>query len=252
MANESLQQFADALLQPGGPVPDGVINPDGVPATKRFDVYRNNVIVSLIEALASRYPVVQKLVGEAFFQAMAREFVTAHPPASPVMLGYGQDFPQFLEEFPPAASLPYLSGVARIENARRTAYHAADVAPLDPAVLESVPSEQFESIKFQTHPSLSLIQSEFAIRSIWQANSQGTDLDVPVDTAESVLICRPLMDVEVRGLPDGAYAFLTEVEKGLSLGEAVQAGMLASPVFDLATTLTGALTAQIFTSFQLK
>lgn len=252
MANEGLRPFADALLQPGGPIPDGVINPDGVPATKRFDVYRNNVIVSLIDALASRYPIVQKLVGEEFFQAMAREFVTAHPPSSPVMLGYGQGFPEFLYAFPPAASLPYLSGVARIENARRTAYHAVDALPIDPVVLETIPPEQFERVTFEMHPSLALIQSEFAIKSIWQANSQETALEVPIDTPESVMICRPKMDVEVRGLPDGAFAFLTKVETGHTLGEAAQAGLLASPVFDLATTLTGALTAQIFTSFQLK
>lgn len=252
MANEGLGSFADALLQPGGPIPRGVINPDGVPATKRFDVYRNNVIVSLIDAVASRYPIVQRLVGEEFFQAMAREFVIAHPPASPVMLGYGQNFPAFLDAFPPVEALPYLSGVARIENARRTAYHAADVSPMNPAALETISPEQFESVTFKTHPSLSLIDSEFAIKSIWQSNSQETTLETPIDTTESVMICRPQMDVEVRGLPDGAFAFLTEVENGRALGEAAQAGLLASPAFDLATTLTAALSAQIFTSFQLK
>lgn len=252
MANQGLGSFADALLQPGDPVPDGVINPDGAPATKRFDVYRNNVVVSLIDALASRYPIIQMLVGEEFFRAMAREFVTAHPPTSPVMLGYGQGFPSFLANFPPIASLPYLPDVARLENARRTAYHAVDTAPIDPSILETIPQEQFEVVTFETHPSLALIQSDFAVKSIWHANSQGTALEVPIDTPESVMICRPQMDVEVRSLPDGAFAFLTEIENGRTLGEAAQAGLLASPVFDLANALTGALSAQIFTSFQLK
>lgn len=252
MANEGLRPFADALLQPGSPVPKGVINPDGVPATKRFDVYRNNVIVSLIDALASRYPSVQKLVGDEFFQAMAREFVIAHPPSTPVMLSYGQNFPNFLDVFPPAASLPYLSGVARVENARRCAYHAADATPIDPSILGTIPPEQFETVTFETHPSLILIDSEFAIKSIWHANSQGIALEIPINTPESVLICRPQMDVVVRDLPNGAFAFLTEVEKGNTLGEAAQAGLLASPVFDLANTLTGALSAQIFVSFQIK
>lgn len=251
MANHSLRPFAEALLQPGGPVPHGVINPDGIPATKRFDVYRNNVIVSLIDALASRFPVVQTLVGEAFFQAAAREFVVNQPPASPVMLHYGTEFPAFLDDFPPAASVPYLGDVARLESARRTAYHAANAQQLDPALLEQIAPDHFEKLTFTTHPSLYLIESSYAILSIWQANSQGTELDVPTNTPQSVLICRPVLDVEVRDLPQGAYAFLTVLQQGGTLGTAAQAGLLSNPAFDLATTLTGALSAGVFTDFEI-
>ena len=251
MASESLRPFAEALLQPCSPVPDGVINPDGVPATKRFDVYRNNVIVSLIDALASRFPVVQTLVGEEFFQAAAREFVINRPPASPVMLHYGTGFPDFLDGFPPAASVPYLGDVARLESARRSAYHAANAQPLDPAQLEQIAPDQFEALTFQTHPSLSLIESDYAILSIWQSNSQGSELDVPTNTPQSIMVCRPMLEVEVRGLPQGAYAFLSTLQQGDTLGAAAQAGLLSSPAFDLATTLTGALSASVFTEFKI-
>lgn len=251
MAKSSLNSFAEALLQPDRSVPVGVINPDGTNATKRFDVYRNNVIVSLIDALSSRYPVVAMLVGEKFFQAMAREFVIESPPQSPVMLNYGRDFPAFLANFPPASSLPYLSDIGRLENARRCAYHAPDATPINPKDLECVPPEHFQRLQFKTHPSLVLIQSEFAIQSIWQSNSQGLELTVPIDTPEAVMVCRPNLEVEVRSLPSGAFAFLMAVQDGCTLGDAAQAGLLSSPDFNLATTLTGVLTAQIVTSFQL-
>lgn len=251
MADESLRPFAEALLNPGSPVPEGIINPNGIPATKRFDIYRNNVLVSLTEALANRYPVVQTLVGDKFFQAAAREFVIHHPPQSPVMLHYGTAFPEFLENFPPAASVPYLGDVARLESARRSAYHAKNENPLDPSRLEQVSPEQLDRLVFNTHPSLCLIESEYAVLSIWQANSQGTELDVPAATPQSVMICRPHFDVEVRALPLGAYAFLAALQQGQTLGAAAQAGLLANPAFDLATTLTGALSAGVFTQFQI-
>ena len=247
MANDSLRPFAEALLNPDSPVPDGIINPDGVAATRRFDVYRNNVIVSLIEALASRCPVVQTLVGEAFFQAAAREFVIHHPPTSPVMLHYGMEFPDFLRNFPPAASVPYLGDVAQLESARRSAYHAANDHPLDPAQLQEIAPDQFETLVFKTHPSLCLIDSDYAILSIWQANSQGTELDVPTGTPQAIMICRPALEVEVRALPQGAYAFLSTLQQGQTLGAAAQAGLLSNPAFDLASTLTGALSAGVFT-----
>ncbi|MFA7290739.1 MAG: DNA-binding domain-containing protein, partial [Rhodocyclaceae bacterium] len=122
--------FAAALLDPAQPAPAGLITWNGSDPAQRFGIYRNNVMVSLIEALADTFPVVQTLVGEEFFRAMAREFVRVSPPVSPVLAYYGDEFPAFVEHFPPAASLPYLADVARLEYARVLAFHAADSVPL--------------------------------------------------------------------------------------------------------------------------
>jgi len=89
-------EFRAALLDPASPSPEGVRNPDGMHATKRFDVYRNNVAVSLTDALETAFPVVNKLVGNDFFLAMAGAYLRAHPPKSPVMMFYGDEMPTFL------------------------------------------------------------------------------------------------------------------------------------------------------------
>ena len=77
--------FAAALLDPAAPCPPGLVTWNGSDAAQRFGVYRNNVTVSLIEALADTFPVVQQLVGQAFFHAMAGEFVRRSPPVSPIL-----------------------------------------------------------------------------------------------------------------------------------------------------------------------
>ena len=69
------RDFAQALLAPEAPSPTCTRDPRGGAAGVRFDVYRNNVTVSLIEAMEAAFPVVAQLVGKAFFTAMAREFV---------------------------------------------------------------------------------------------------------------------------------------------------------------------------------
>ena len=109
----SLSDFAPALLNVENPVPDDLIDPKGRPVGRRFDVYRNNVVHSLSEALGVAYPVIQKLVGEEFFKAMANVFVRQFPPSSPMMFQFAPEFPIFLESFPPVAHLPYLPDVAR-------------------------------------------------------------------------------------------------------------------------------------------
>ena len=65
--------FAHALLHPERAVPATIRGAARRGADRRFAVYRNNVITGLIDALAQRFPVVCRLVGEEFFRAMAVE-----------------------------------------------------------------------------------------------------------------------------------------------------------------------------------
>ena len=65
-------EFRKALLDPQQAVPEGLTNPDGQQASKRFSVYRNNVAHSLSEAMLTGFPVLAKLVGDDFFSEMAK------------------------------------------------------------------------------------------------------------------------------------------------------------------------------------
>ena len=133
--------FASALLDPTRGVPDGVEGPRHGVATKRFNVYRNNVTVSLIEALASIYPAVRRITGPDFFRAMARSHVRVSPPSSPLLFDYGRDFPNFIEGYAYARSTPWLADVARVERAWLDCCHAADASPLNVAALGAVAPE---------------------------------------------------------------------------------------------------------------
>ena len=69
------------------------------PTPADLPVYRNNVAVGLIGALEARYPVSRRIAGDELFRAMARAFVRAHKPRSPVMIAYGAEFPEFMPEY---------------------------------------------------------------------------------------------------------------------------------------------------------
>jgi Putative DNA-binding domain len=89
--------FAAALLDPDRAAPAAVSGPNGKSARKRYGVYRNNVIVSLINALAAVFPATMRITGVVFFRAMARFHIRAKPPTSPLLFEYGRDFPDFIE-----------------------------------------------------------------------------------------------------------------------------------------------------------
>lgn len=243
--------FADALLDPAMAVPPGLVGPDGRPSTKRFAVYRNNVVAGLIETLKAAFPVVRRLVGDEFFAAMARVYVAEEPPASPIMLDYGQGFPGFVRAFAPAAVLPYLADVAELERAWVEAYHAAEAPPLRPSALAVLSPQEIPSVGLHLHPSVRIVSSHFPIVSIWQANmDDGTPRAIVLDEGgEDALVVRPDMNVEIRLLPAGAAVFIETLLAGSSVTQALKRALSATPLFDLPRVLSGLLEANAIVGF---
>ncbi len=238
--------FATALLDPELLPPPGVVSHLSTSPRGRFSVYRNNVMVALTGALEARFPASRRIVGAEFFAAMARAFAASSPPRSPVMMVYGDAFPAFIESFEPAASVPYLADVARLEAARTRAYHAADAEPLARERLVEALQGEAETLCFTLHPSIELVSSSHPIVTIWAMNAGETEV-APIEDwqGEEALVSRPCLDVEVRRLPSGAAGFLEALRGGAPLAAAVATALAATPGFDLAENLVTLLGARL-------
>jgi len=241
--------FAPALLDPKRTTPPVVTGPNGKAAGRRYDVYRNNVTVSLIDVLAAIYPAVQRLTGTDFFRAMARFHVRESPPTSPLLFDYGRGFPGFIARYEHARSIPWLADVARIERTWLDAYHARDAAPLAPAQLAAVAPERLAGLVFTPHPATQIVRSEFSAVTIYAAHRDGAAAGrIDASTPEDALITRPEFDIVVRHLPPGGAVFATCLRDGRPLGEAAAAALDAAPDFDIATNIAGLIEAGAFTS----
>ncbi|MBL8580449.1 MAG: putative DNA-binding domain-containing protein [Mesorhizobium sp.] len=241
------ESFAPALLDPGRVTPAAVAGPHGKAATKRYNVYRNNVTASLINALAAVFPATQRITGTDFFRAMARFHVRATPPVSPLLFEYGRDFPDFIERYEYAQSLPWLADVARIERAWLDAYHAADAEPLAPQAFAPIPPEHLGNTILLPHPAMRIVRSRYPAVTIFSAN-RGRDPFGQIEAAdpEDALVTRPKLEVVVRHLPPGGAVFLTHLMSGEPLGAAASAALADSPSFDLPANIAGILAAGAF------
>ena len=244
--------FAQGLADPERATPADVVGPRGKAAIKRYNVYRNNVTVSLINALAATYPAVQRITGVEFFRAMARFHVRAIPPTSPLLFEYGRDFPAFIEAYEPAQDIPWLADTARIERAWLDAYHSADAPPLSPEALAAVPSDRLGDLVFTAHPAARIVRSAYPAVAIFAMNRvEGAITPLQSSTAEDALITRPDMEVAVRLLPPGGAAFLKALIDGEPLGTAAATAIAETPSFDLAANIAGMIEAGVITTIHL-
>ncbi|MEM8732560.1 MAG: DNA-binding domain-containing protein [Pseudomonadota bacterium] len=223
--------FHDALLDPARPTPDGLLDGASRPAGRRFDVYRNNIAVSLNEALQTAFPTIAKLLGAENMEGLGRLYVRQHPPASPLMMHYGADFPAFLAELPHVQHLGYLPDIARLDLAMRRSYHAGDSESFDPADLAALAPDDMMRAGLTLAPSVEVVRSAWPIYAIWRFNTE-SDAPKPEAGAEDVVILRQSYDPKPHLLPPGGAAFLTALGAGGPIGSAYQAALDETPNFD--------------------
>jgi len=243
--------FAPGLTDPAIVAQEDVVATSGKGVIKRYNVYRNNVTVSLIDALAAIYPAVQRITGVEFFRAMARFHVRATPPASPLLFEYGRDFPAFIESYEYSRDMPWLADTARIERAWLDAYHAADLAVLATEALGSIEPASLASVCFNPHPAAQIVRSPYPAVAIFAMNrTDGPVSPLCSSEPEDALVTRPGQEVVVSRLPAGGATFLLNLLEGASLGEAVEAAFQETPSFDLQANLAGMISAGVFTAVQ--
>lgn len=219
-------EFAAALLDPGKSL-SGLVTPNGSDPMVRFGVYRNNSVMTWRKALADQFPVCRQLVGDDFFTVMSDLYMQQYPPTSPIMYQFGAHMADFIAGFAPAATVAYLSDVARLEYQRIQLAHAADSTGIAPdiwAVWLHQPDLLVASVLILS-PAICIIDSDYAILDIWAAH-QDTETDwsrISVTKPQSVLVWRQdwrlITEAIDRSLSEAIRLLQTEMPLGEILAQ---------------------------------
>ncbi len=191
-------------------------------------VYRNTTTKARIDALQANYPTIAELTGEEWFRAAACAFTDEAPGSDPAMAAFGEGFPDWLAQFEPARSLPYLAPAARLDRAWTEAHLAPDAALLTAGQAASL-GPALAGLVLTLHPSLSLFRFDWSVPSLWLAHRY-PEMDGSLEwrpATEGLMIWRPEMEVRARRLAPAEYAFLQACRLGRPLavaGAAAQSG----------------------------
>lgn len=217
-------------------------------AQPAFAVYRNTVTKGCIDALAANFPAVLRLVGEEWFRGAAAVFMRSRRPSDPRLVLYGEGFPEFLAAFEPAAELPYLAGVARLDRYWTEAHTAPNAEPLAPDALRALAPAVLAATPLRPLPSARWAWfDEGPIYDIWTRNREAEPGEAELEwRAQGALVLRPHDRVRWLELDAGACAFLDACADGQSLAAAAQAAIARSPSCSIATLVSELLAAGAF------
>ena len=211
---------------------------NGLSSLQRVQLYQNNVFISLTQALADVYPVVERLVGEAFFRFTARRYIQRHPSVSGNLHEFGRELAAFLSESSGNHGLPYLTDVAALEWAYHEVFHAGVALPIDLTRLARIPDEEQDRLRLRLHPARRLIASRYPVLAIWEANRGDAvdviDLDVGGDF---LLVARRDLECQIERITPGEFVFLAEVDEGATLEQACEAAESADSDMDIGATV---------------
>lgn len=227
--------FATALLAPEfTPELEALVSQPG------FAVYRNTVLKGCVDALQANFPSVDRLVGEEWFRAAAAVYARTNLPRRPALIGYGENFADFLASFPPAGELPYLACVARLDRYWTEAHAARDEEALPAQAVAGLSREELARTTLRPHASARWAWfAEGPVYTIWRRNRVAPDVaaknGTPIEwCGEGGLVVRPHAVVEHLALDAAGCAFLDACAAGRELGAAALAAIASDPQTDLA------------------
>lgn len=237
--------FVSTLLAPEEVAPVEIAALAAQPA---FAVYRNTIMKGCIDALQAGYPAILRLVGEEWFRAAAAIFVRKSPPTVPMLLEYGRGFAEFLEGFAPAADMPYLPGVARLDRCWTQAHIAADEIPLDAAAIANLEPAALAGAVLHPHSAAHWGWfGEAPIYTIWSRNRSEEVADDALEWhGEGALLTRPHGVVTWHALDAAGCAFLDACAAGLTLDAAAHAALATHASADLARLMEQLLVVGAF------
>lgn len=194
-------------------------------AGRRFEIYRNNTLLSLTRHLRTVFPVTARLGDERFFDYAANAYILHHPPREARLAVYGETFARFLARFPACRHAPILAETARLE----WAIHDALISEERDAIAVSG-LRGSETVTLQ--PSLRFAVSRWPVLDLWSGHPK-VEAALPRQ-ATRIAIVRHGEDIGFFALKPARFTFWRTLQRGRTFEAAASHALARDPHFDLA------------------
>ncbi|OPX55355.1 Putative DNA-binding domain-containing protein [Oceanospirillum multiglobuliferum] len=262
------QNFAQALTESGtAPQLTQQIEAGVFSAEQKLQIYRNNFIMSLTDALQATYPVLAVMVGDIYFAQLAKAFIRQIPVQQPCISHFGDQLPQFMRGLESLEEHPYLPDLAQLEW-----YYSCQINRMP--IMSQFPFTDFskldstaqEHVVFTLNPSLVLFQSEWAVIELFQRIKRHlTEPEHATDPLQGFILEQPqcgwikgsaMAEVEVQTCQPLLFKILQHCQQGLPFSQfsqdaTQQGGPEIYSVEQLQMALQQLIASSVITSYHL-
>lgn len=240
MALRTLQrEFIQSPFEDGA-IASRLIDSNGASAADRLAVYRNNAFNNYREALADIYPVVLKLVGEAFLPSQPADSFANTAPEAAISVTMAQSSRRSCRGCP-KQEVCHICTVWRALNGPSIVSFMPRAPRLDLGRIAQLDPDDQSALRLILNPAACLIASDYPILRIWEVSQDGFEGDqqVALDAGSDLLglMQEPNFTVTIERLNPGEYAFLSACANDATLIVALGAAMEADSNFDLQKSL---------------
>ncbi|MFM0206284.1 DNA-binding domain-containing protein [Paraburkholderia sediminicola] len=217
---------------------------------RRVDLYRSSIRANRRAALASAYPVLLALIGEAHFDALSMAYAQAHPSQSGDLNRFGAALPAFIETYEQAPRFCYAADLARLEWSLHLAYFATDANVLTPSEWAAIRPEDLLDAKLAVHPACALVSSRYAIAEIWNAHQPAGSVPADLESRTHALVVRPQWRPYILVQSAAAHLAFDALQRGATLNEALDSAFAIDADFDFTSQWRAWITASAITGLQ--
>lgn len=228
---ELQRQFAAALVDGAAPALEPWIDARGIAPTARLRIYRHAVFAIHVEALATTFPAVRRLLGEDCFDGLATRHAARRGSRGGNLQGLGADFAAFLEDQAEVAPWAWVGDVARLEWLRQeSALADRDPRPAAGALIAAIGAAQGD-VCLRLQPHVRVLSAAVPVLDLWrhaQPRTEAATVD-PAGAAQAVLLWRETDQVAMRAVTPAQAAFVRALRAGAALGAASDAARTVDP-----------------------
>jgi len=204
---------------------------------ERLEIYNRQYWFRILDSLAEDFPGLRGVIGQTQFDRLARKYLTDCPSQSFTMRNLGSRLLSWLEAHADFAEPQndLALDMVRLEWSHIEAFDAAERPPLTPAQIARLNGDA----KLALQPYIRLLQLRYAVDDMLLALK---DSSSDVATLNSRLrmkwllrfggpgeiflaVHRAEFSVHYRRLEPGEFAVLTGLQRGLSLGDAIESAL---------------------------
>jgi hypothetical protein len=210
---------------------------DRLSPVEQLDIYREQFWLRHTSSLVEDFPGLGGILGQEDWEKLAEQYLTQVAPVSHTLRDLGARLPEVIAT---ASWLPHQAlclDMARLELAYIEVFDAVDVPALAPERLAMVPAEHFAEAKLVLSPAVRLLSVRYPVADLRRKLRENGDepVAIPEPRPMHLVVYRHERRLWDMPLSPVAFAFLTALAAGLSLGTAAERAV-QSPEAELELT----------------